>query len=529
MIEPVIDDSVVMPNVLRRWARTEPDRPFLHEVTGRTATYGELYELALRWVAGLRAVGVQPGDRVLTMQLPRIEWFAVWTGLSLLKAVDAGVSTDFHGDMLRYVLAKAEAELIIVEPEFVDRLTPEVVTGSRLRTVIVTGRCEPVPGLATVFVDDFLPAPADASGIAPVELRDTAAMILTSGTTGPSKYVITPWGTLYTGAGAMVPPSDARPDDVSYQPLPVYHLAARFSIYAMVLVGGQVVLRDHLSISEFWTDVARYRATVTNVSPFARLLLAAPARDDDADNTLRTVMLAPRAPAKVFGERFGVNVCTGFGMSETGVPIVAGFDANLATSGKPRSGWPGFEMRVVDGDDYEVPVGEVGELIVRSSQPWALMQGYYGDPAATAKAWRNGWLHTGDAFRCDDEGYLYFVDRLKDSLRRRNQNISSFEVEASVNGHPEVAESAAVGVPVPDEEDELLVVVVPCDPGSPPAPEELYGYFREKLPRFMLPRYIRFLPELPKTPATGRVQKVLLRTAGVTGDTWDREAAGMPR
>jgi crotonobetaine/carnitine-CoA ligase len=523
----MLDRELLLPNIIARYARDEPDRPFLTEVTGRSATYGELHDLALSWIAGLRSLGVGPGDRVLTMSPPRIDWLSAWVGLSMMKAIDAGVSTDFHGDMLRYVLGKAEAEVMVIAPEYVPRLTSEVLAGSRLRTVVVTGPSDPAPadGVRTVPLTELLAGPADPSSLEPVEAWDTAAMILTSGTTGPSKYVLTPWGAHYTGGLSMMPPGDPRPDDVSYVPLPIYHLSARFSIYTMVLVGGQVILRDHFSRSEFWSDIRKYGCTTTCVAPFAHFLLADDPRPDDADNPLRTVMIAPRTLAAEFSRRFAVGACSAFGMSEIGVPIIAGFDASATTCGKPKAGYPGLEVRIVDDHDHPVPPGDVGELLVRTSEPWALFQGYFGDGDATAAAWRNGWFHTGDAFKQDGDGNLYFVDRKKDALRRRGQNISSFEVEAVVNAHPAVSESAAVAVPAEGEEDELLIVVVPTGPADQIAPEALYGFLREKLPRFMLPRYIRTIVALPKTAATARVQKARLRAAGLTPDTWDREAA----
>jgi crotonobetaine/carnitine-CoA ligase len=526
----MLDREVLLPNLIGRFAREEPDRPFITEVTGRSVTYGEFHRLTLCWVHKLRELGLSPGDRALTMSPPRIEWLAAWMGLAMIKAVDAGVSTDFHGDMLRYVVHKARARVMIVAPEYVERLTDEVVEGSELRTVVVTGMSAPAPaaGVTTIEITELPGPPADPASLEPVEVWDTAAMILTSGTTGPSKYVVTPWGTHYTGALSMVPPEDARPDDVSYVPLPIYHLASRFSIYAMALVGGQLIFRDQFSRTAFWLDVRRYGCTVTNVAPFARLLIDEPARLDDADNPLRTVMIAPRTLAEAFSTRFRVQACSAFGTSEMGVPIAAGFDAGATTCGKPRAGYPGLEARIVDQHDQPVPAGHVGELIVRSSEPWAMFKGYFDDPEATARAWCNGWLHTGDAFKQDEDGNLYFVDRIKDALRRRGQNISSFEVEAMVNRHPGVAESAAVGIPVEGEEDELLIVVVPADQGQPVLDHaELYRYLVEKLPRSMLPRYLRVVRELPKTAATARVQKARLRAEAVTVDTWDSESTDL--
>jgi crotonobetaine/carnitine-CoA ligase len=228
-----------------------------------------------------------------------------------------------------------------------------------------------------------------------------------------------------------------------------------------------------------------------------------------------------------FKTRFGVRVSTAFGSTEQGPGIHSGWDTSSATwrsCGKPRFGYAGFEVRVVDEHDYEVGPGEVGELIIRSSEPWTMSLGYYGMPDKTSEAWRNGWFHTGDAFLYDPDGYFYFVDRVKDCIRRRGENISSFEIEAEVNAHPDVVESAAIGVPSDLGEEDVKIAVV-TKPGSPLSPEELTDYLIQKMPRFMVPRYVEFVADLPKTEATLRVQKYLLKQGALNGATWDRERA----
>ena len=233
------------------------------------------------------------------------------------------------------------------------------------------------------------------------------------------------------------------------------------------------------------------------------------------------VPLTGDAPA--FTERFGVDIYTIFNMTEISSPVVS--EANptkIGTCGKARSG---VEVRLVDKNDCEVPVGEIGEMLVRTDRPWAMNSGYNANPEATAEAWRNGWFHTGDAFRRDEDGYFYFVDRVKDAIRRRGENISSFEVEADVCRHPAVREAAAIAVPSEYSEDEVMVVVAPV-PGQAIDPRELAEFLIDTMPYFMVPRYIRLLDELPKTPSA-KVMKTELRAEGITEDTWDREAAGL--
>jgi crotonobetaine/carnitine-CoA ligase len=256
----------------------------------------------------------------------------------------------------------------------------------------------------------------------------------------------------------------------------------------------------------------------------ATFLIKQPPGPHDRDHGLRLAFMVPFTDdAPAFRERFGVDVYTIFNMTEIASPCVS--EANPAkrgTCGKVRAG---AEVRLVDPHDCEVPVGAVGEMLVRSDRPWGLNSGYNNNPEATAQAWRNGWFHTGDAFRRDEEGYFYFVDRVKDAIRRRGENISSFEVELEVCAHPDVRESAAIGVPSEYSEDEVMVVVAPLPDRSIDIPA-LAQFLAERMPYFMVPRYIRVLPELPKTPSA-KVMKEELRREGVTPDTWDRERAGV--
>jgi crotonobetaine/carnitine-CoA ligase len=282
---------------------------------------------------------------------------------------------------------------------------------------------------------------------------------------------------------------------------------------------------------EFWKDIREFGCT-TAAAPgtVGRWLVQQPEDPRDADNPLRNVVMAPLDPAvDDFRRRFGVRVCTAFGMTEVSIPFSSnGWDTppNTQSCGRPREGYPGYDVRLVDEHDLPVALGETGELVVRTSVPWTLNSGYFGMPDKTAEAWRNGWFHTGDAFRVDEDGWYYFVDRIKDCIRRRGENISSFEVEAGVNEHPAVLECAAVAVPADDAEDEVKVFVV-RKPDQELTPEELVTFLVPRMPRFMIPRYIQFVDALPKTEASQRVQKNLLRQDAFNDDTWDRQAARM--
>jgi crotonobetaine/carnitine-CoA ligase len=291
-----------------------------------------------------------------------------------------------------------------------------------------------------------------------------------------------------------------------------------------------MVVREQFSIEHFWSDVREFGITGAGlVGPMAPFLMLAPERSDDADTPLRHVMMGPLVPlVEEFKRRFDVEVGTGYGMTEIGAPFASdGYRlANNRSCGKVRAGWAGYEVQIVDEHDQPLPTNEIGELVVRTREPWVINRGYYNKPEATAAAWQNGWFHTGDAFTVDDDGNYYFVDRMKDAIRRRGENISSFEVEALVNQHPAVLECAAIAVPSEYLEDEVKVCVVVGD-GVDLTHEELIEFLVPRMPRFMVPRYVEFVAALPKTEGTLRTRKFELRQAALNERTWDREAAGV--
>ena len=358
----------------------------------------------------------------------------------------------------------------------------------------------------------------------PIRPWDLQSIVYTSGTTGPSKGVMSSYYHAWNGMSEVAWPC-VRAADRFLVTMPLFHIGGSFIAYAMLCRGGSLVMAESFSTDTFWPIVRRTRATaVFLLGVMGSFLMKQPPAPDDRDHPLRVAFMVPLTDeAPRFAERFGVEVWTIFNMTEIATPIISGpMPGPPGFCGPPRAG---FELRLVDEHDLEVPTGAVGELILRSDVPWAINHGYYKNPEATARAWRNGWFHTGDAFRRDAEGNYWFVDRAKDAIRRRGENISSFEVELVVNAHPDVQECAAIPVPSEWGEDEVLVVVAPR-PGCRIDPAELLDFLRPRMAHFMLPRYVRVAGELPKTP-TAKVQKAELRRDGVTADTWDREAAGI--
>ena len=287
-----------------------------------------------------------------------------------------------------------------------------------------------------------------------------------------------------------------------------------------------MALFEAFDTRRFWSLIRETGSTTCSglIGALTTFLLKEPPRPDDRDNPFRICTLAPLSEETVaLAERFGFDYMSGFNMTELSAPLVTAInEPTMRSCGYPRTG---VECRVVDDHDLEVANGENGELIVRCDQPWTVFKGYLGDPKATAEAWRNGWFHTGDMVRRDDAGRYYFVDRKKDAIRRRGENISSLEIEIEVAAFADVREVAAYGVDLPGGEQEVMVCVSP-QPGVEIDPRALIEFLIPRMAHFMVPRYVRVEPELPKTP-TNKIQKVDLRGQGVTNLTWDREAAGI--
>jgi crotonobetaine/carnitine-CoA ligase len=505
-----------------------PHRPFVVEVGGRELTYGAFLEEALTWVSAFGALGVEAGDNVAMMYPTSINSALAWLAMAWRRARHVGVNTEFHGQSLEYVLTNSDAKALVVAERFLERIAPLGERLSKLSFVLVPDASGPVPSLPcrTLSGAEFLAGARPASAGDPPRRYDLAAIVYTSGTTGPSKGVMVPWGLMESSRLGMF--DDLGEYDCFYSPYPMFHIAGMGTLATMGSVGGRCVLREKFDPLEFWAEVRRYGCTATVLIPaMANWLLRSEPQPDDADNPLDKVLMGPVIPeVGEFRRRFGVRVRGHFGMTETAGPIsTADRDLRSADCGAGRL-LPGYSVRLVDEHDEEVPDGEVGELIVRSDRPWMLNCGYYGMPERTAEAWRNGWFHTGDSFRQDAHGNFHFVDRKKDAIRRRGENISSFEVEAFVNRHPCVLESVAIGVPAAEPgEQELKVLAVPR-PEATLTPEELFDHCAAVMPRFMVPRYIEIVGALPKTPATMRVQKAKLREQPFTGATWDRKAAG---
>jgi crotonobetaine/carnitine-CoA ligase len=516
-------EDCIIALLLDRWARETPDKVFAVFQDGSSWTYGETRARVRQTAIGLQQLGVRQGDYVLSWLPNGPDCLRVWFAINYLGAVYVPINLAYRGRILEHVLANTGGRRLVAHAELMPRLA-DIDRGGLEEVVVLGGPAHSVAGL-TVH-DGAVLAPEGgelAPPSRPIAPWDTQAVIYTSGTTGPSKGVLNSYVQIHEAVNLAF--SFVGPDDRYLVNLPLFHVGGTGAVYVPLVRGGSCAIVESFATDKFWPTVRATQATtVTLLGVMASFVVKQPPSPQDRNHTLRSAMMVPLCEdATLFWERFGCEVYTVFNMSETSCPIVSGRNpAPLTTCGRPR---PGVSVRVVDENDCEVEAGTVGELILRTDTPWGMNHGYLNNPEATAKAWRNGWFHTGDAFRVDAEGNYFFVDRMKDAIRRRGENISSFEVETEVCAHPAVKEAAAVAVPSEHAEDEVLVAVSLAE-GADLDPAELVRFLIPRMPHFMVPRYVRVLAELPKTP-TQKVQKHVLRSEGITADTFDRDKAGI--
>lgn len=512
----------VLRDLLHRQARAHPERIYAAFEGGERWTFARLLDEVRNVAAGLAALGVRQGDCVLLWLPNGPKALRTWFAVNYLGAVAVPINLAYKGPLLERVIENSQARVMVAECGLVERLDA-VATADLAQVVAIGGeaRCARLPVAPESALHDQGSDPPEPAE--PVRPWDTQVILYTSGTTGPSKGVLCSYIHVWN-AGQNVYFLDR--DDRYMVNLPLAHVSGVLPCVLMLAIGGSVAIVERFQTASFWDQINDCEATfVILLGAMAKFLLSREVTPAERDNTLRKMLLLPYdmdiAPMR---ERFGVDVYTSFNMTEVNCPIMSVPNPQaLGSCGRLR---PGIEARIVDAHDFEVPIGQVGALLLRADLPWAFSHGYHRQPEATAEAWRNGWFHTGDAFRRDAEGNYYFVDRLKDTIRRRGENISSFEVEAELLAHPAVVEAAVVAVPSEWGEDEVMAAVT-LKPAQPFDPVELIDFLRPRLAHFMIPRFVRVMEELPKTP-TLKVEKHLLRKAGREAEgVWDREAAGV--
>jgi crotonobetaine/carnitine-CoA ligase len=509
--------------VLAKQVARRPDAIALVGADGTQMTYQDVGRRSQGIASGFRRLGVSRHEMVLLFLDNHLDNVLAWLGTTVGAMVSVPINSAFKGEMLAYVINESQASVIVIEGGWIERLTAIADQLPLLQTVVVRGgNGEMLPQRFTVArLDDIYDC--DPQPLEPPAVWDLASMLFTSGTEGRSKGVLCPHGHAFSMA--CYPPLQS-PDEVVLVALPLFHAAGLWAgVYNALRCGATAVVMGQFSVSTFWEQVRGYRCTTTilmgGMLDFLGLAEPTP-RDRDHTLSLAAVLPAPRDPTTVTA-RFGFQISSAYGLTEAGTVVVTAPGHDVPGScGTPR---PFIELRLVGDHDEDVPPGTVGEIVLRSNEPWSMMLGYHQRAEATVAVWRNLWLHTGDAAWMDpDTGHLFYVDRRKDSLRRRGENVSSFEVEQHILERSEIVAAAVVAVAGEHTEDELKAVLVLRE-GASFDPNEMLRDLYHRMPYFMVPRYFEVVDSLPRTP-THKVMKHRLRTAGVTAATWDATAAG---
>ena len=517
-----------LPRMLERQAERFGERPLLR-FPGGELSYAGARDAAAHCAGTLASAGVGPGDRVAIMCANGGELLDTVLGCAWLGAIAVPLNTALRGAQLEHVLGNSDPRVLVADSALVRRL--ELVEAppppSLERIWVVSGA--PEPRWAAVPQDPFPdrgdradPHPADPY---PVRPGDTFAILYTSGTTGPAKGVCCPHAQFYWWGRLTAGHLGVSERDVLYSVLPLFHTNALNTLFQALLTGSTYTVGERFSAAGFWRELRDSGATVTYLlGTMAHILLDRPPSPDDTVHQTR-IALSPGTPAAVaarFEERFGVHLIDGYGSTETNLVLCNTIGGHVP--GALGRVVEGFEAKVVDDEDVEVPAGVPGELVVRHREPFSFATGYFRLPDETAAAWRNLWFHTGDRVVREADGVFRFLDRRQDAIRRRGENISSWEVEQVLLAHDAVATAAVVPVPSEVGEDEVMAFVVPRE-GTRPDPVELVRHCEPRLAYFAIPRYVELVPDLPLTE-NGKVRKQLLRERGVGERTWDREAAG---
>ncbi|MBV8168779.1 MAG: ATP-dependent acyl-CoA ligase [Alphaproteobacteria bacterium] len=506
--------------MLRQRAQHFGARPLVQ--AGETAwTFAEAPQLAARAAGRLTAAGIEPGDRVALMCSNRPAFVELFLGCAWLGAILVPINTASRGVTLRHVLQNSGARLLVIEPGFLDALAHIDLPTLPIEAVWLIDA--PPAGVVVPAISRALPPLGDAVDATPTRPGDTLAILYTSGTTGPSKGVCCPHAQYFWWGLNTAHLLGVQEHDILCTTLPLFHTNALNTFFQALLSGATAIFEPRFSASAFWTTLQARRATVTYLlGAMVPILLSRPPAPEERAHATR-IALAPGVPGHFhadFTARTGIALLDGYGSTETnfvlGVPTA---DQRPGTMGKV---FEGFSARVVDDEDNEVPDGTPGELILRADAPFAFGTGYFGAPEKTVEAWRNLWFHSGDRVIRDPDGHFRFVDRLKDAIRRRGENISSFEVEQVLLSHPDVATAAVFPVRSELAEDEVMAAIV-RRPDAVLDGETIIRFCETRMAYFAVPRYIEFVDALPQTE-NGKVQKYKLRERGVTAATWDGAA-----
>jgi len=525
-------ESRTLPYILESRAQELGDKVFFM-FQDQKVTYKELDTNVNRVANSLTDMGVKKGANICFMMKNSIEFIYAWFALGKIGAVMVPINPTLRGNLLQYIINNSDATLMIVDNDLLDRV--KLIEGDieKVSNIIVVKEKldldEDVKfkNIKLMKFEDLMDGSTSTPNIH-IDPWDTMSILYTSGTTGPSKGVTLSHHYYYYNVISAIYWMRHTEDDILYSCLPFFHANASItSIYTALMAKASYAMGKWFSLRSFMDEIAMYKATHTNVmGSILVLLMKREPKPDDADNTLKVVNSVPLIPeALEFETRFGVKLISMFGATETCICIASPYDEETRP-GSCGKALPQYDCRIFDDNDMECPPGVKGEIVVRGNLPFIQMDGYYNMPEATLASFRNLWYHTGDYAKKDKDGYFYFEDRKKDAIRRRGENISSFEVEEVINSHPAILESAAIAIKDKEmTEDEVKICVI-LKEGQELTPEELINYGKERMAYFMVPRYVEFMNEFPKTP-NQKIEKYKLRDKGLTPETWDREEAGI--
>ena len=515
-------------NLVATRARELGDKTFLY-FRDQEISYKEFDRKSNTVANNLQRMGIGKGDKVAIMMPNCPEWYYVWLGLAKIGAIEVPLNTAYRGDLLGYQIDQSDSRWVVIQDQLVDRLGIIQENLSKVERVVVHSESGSVPSInlsqAITHLGELLEGSTEYA-YAEVKPSDIYAIQYTSGTTGASKGSMTPHAFAFAFIPVHLRACGYTSSDVLYTCLPLFHGNPQVltTIVAMV-AGAKVALGEHFHATTFWDEMRKYGATAFNyIGGILNMLYKQPESPKDRDHSVR-VAFGAAAPANLWTaieERFGFQIVEGFGLTESGA-ILCNFGPNrkAGSLGKPHEI---YDVAIFGDDDQPAAPNEIGEIVGKPRIPYAMTQGYYKMPDKSLETFRNFWFHTGDLGYYDEQGYYFFVDRKKDAIRRRGENISSFEVEKVINANPKVLESAALAHPSEMGEDEVRVAVI-LKEGQTMTPLELVQWCEERMAYFMVPRFVEFRTSFPKTP-TDRVEKYKLRQEGLPPDHWDREKAG---
>ncbi len=512
-------ERFTVPAVLDQRAAQFGDR-VLMSIAGTPVTFGQMKDRSCAAANVLTDMGVGRGDTVALFTATCPEWVYFWLGAARIGAVTAAVNAANKDDFLVHALRLCRAKVVITDAQLHPRLREVVDRVETLKSILVVGDS---------LSDLLAGASTEPPDTAPLEPAEIGALFFTSGTTGPSKAVATSWHYLFSAAATVAASWELGEGDVLWTGMPLFHLSAAPSVLAPMLVGGTTVLSANFRPSEVWNEVrACGAAGFAGAGAMVSMLWNQPPDPRDAMLPLRFISAAPISADlyRSIEQRYGVRIVTMYGMTEA-FPIAFKSVSEEGVPGTSGRVNPAFDVRVVDGDGRPLPVGTTGEIACRAKSAHSMSEGYVDVDAVDSQLRvksHEEWFRTGDLGSLDADGNLTYVDRVKDSLRRRGENVSSVEVETTVMGHPAVLEAVAIAVPSDLGEDDIMVVVT-LKPDVSLDYAELLDFCSARMPYFCVPRYLEVVDDIPKN-VIGRVRKDLLRERGLGESAWDREAHG---